>query len=96
MTCRRRLGAIVAALLLTVVVGGPVAAQGADADGDGLEDAFELRWGLSSPELADTDGDGLIDSAEDDDADRLSALGEQRFGTDPGNPDTDGDGVADG
>ncbi len=73
-----------------------VGADDGDADGDGLSDVFETSWGLTDPGLADSDGDGLIDAAEDDDGDRLSALGEQRFGTDPGSADSDGDGVNDG
>lgn len=86
------------AVALTLVVGVSTAAlaQADDRDGDGLRDGFEERWGLTSPDLADTDGDGLIDAGEDSDGDRLSNLGEQRFGTDPGNPDTDGDGTVDG
>ena len=67
-----------------------------DTDGDGLLDAFERRWGSSSAESSDTDEDGLSDAAEDLDGDGLSALGEQRFGTDPQNPDSDGDGIGDG
>ncbi len=71
-------------------------ADNADSDGDGLRDAVELAWGITDPTLADSDGDGLIDAAEDADGDGLSALGEQRFGTDAGLADSDGDGVPDG
>ncbi len=67
-----------------------------DRDGDGLRDAFEVRWGVSSPSDRDTDGDGIVDPAEDGDGDRLSDLGEQRFGTDPGARDSDADGRPDG
>ena len=67
-----------------------------DRDGDWLLDDFEKQWGVSDPDDPDSDGDGLRDSAEDDDGDRVSALGEQRFGTDPSNADSDGDGVPDG
>ena len=81
-------------LLLALLV--PVTATAADRDGDGLRDAFERKHGVTSPKWADSDRDGVIDSAEDNDWDRLSNLGEQRFGTDPGNPDTDGDGKRDG
>ena len=78
------------ALLMSV----PVAA--ADRDGDGLRDGFETRWGVTDPDKRDSDRDGVVDSAEDNDGDRLSNLGEQRFGTDPGDKDTDGDGKTDG
>jgi hypothetical protein len=72
------------------------AAEGGDADGDGMTDAFEARFGVTDPARADSDGDGLIDAAEDLDADGLGGLGEQRFGTDPGMADSDGDGISDG
>lgn len=67
-----------------------------DTDGDGLWDRFEKRWGATDPQKRDTDRDGIKDALEDEDGDRLSNLGEQRFGTDPTNPDTDGDGQRDG
>lgn len=66
-----------------------------DSDRDGLRDAFEQRWAITSATNADTDGDGLLDPAEDTDGDGLSNLGEQKFGTDPNNADTDGDGITD-
>lgn len=69
---------------------------GADADGDGLRDGFEQRWGVTDHLDADTDDDGVVDSAEDLDGDRLGNIGEQRFATDPGRWDSDGDGVSDG
>jgi len=66
-----------------------------DTDGDGLADGFEagetvtengktVRKQRSDPTKADTDDDGLDDMAE---------LG---WGTDPFNPDSDGDGLLDG
>ena len=82
------------AVVLALLV--PTTASAADRDGDGLRDAFERKYGVTSPKWADSDRDGVIDSAEDNDWDRLSNLAEQRFGTDPGNPDTDGDGQRDG
>lgn len=88
-----------AALLGTILVLGTVAptvAQSADADRDGLLDAFEERYAVSDPAVADTDGDGLKDAMEDPDGDGVGNLGEQRYGTDPSDPDTDGDGVVDG
>jgi hypothetical protein len=88
-------------LCLVLLLGGAVPAlavesDAADRDGDGLTDAFEERWGVSSPDTADSDLDGVIDTAEDDDGDGLSALGEQRYEDDPGNADSDGDGITDG
>jgi hypothetical protein len=90
----RAVVATLAATMLAILLAVPVFA--ADADGDGLEDEWERTYGLTDPALADTDGDGLIDSAEDPDDDRLGNLGEQRFGTDPGDPDSNDDGIGDG
>jgi hypothetical protein len=83
-------------LLVTLALLVPTTAIAADRDGDGLRDAFERKYGVTSPKRDDSDRDGVVDGAEDGDWDRLSNLAEQRFGTDPGNPDTDGDGVRDG
>jgi len=44
---------------------------------------------------ADSDDDGVVDSAEDNDGDRLSNRGEQRFGSHPGLRDSDSDGTSD-
>ena len=85
--------AVMAASLLMIA---SAPAQAADSDGDGLSDAFEAAYGLTSPDLADSDRDGIVDPAEDEDGDRLGTLGEQRYGTDPGDPDSDGDGTLDG
>jgi hypothetical protein len=67
-----------------------------DSDGDGLRDGFEKRYGVTSYLRRDSDGDGVVDSAEDFDGDRLSNLGEQRYGTNPRKRDTDRDGRPDG
>ncbi len=93
---RRAVGSLltVATALLVLAPGAATAAL--DSDGDGLRDAFEVRWGVSSPADRDTDGDGIVDPAEDGDGDRLGDLGEQRFGTAPGTPDSDADGRPDG
>jgi hypothetical protein len=89
---RRAALALLAFLLLV-----PASASAStDSDGDGLRDAFEARWGVSDPGDPDSDGDGVVDPAEDGDGDRLSDLGEQRFGTDPAARDSDGDGRPDG
>ena len=82
------------AALLSVSLVAP--ASGADADGDGLWDSFERRWGVTDHLDPDTDGDGVVDSAEDLDTDRLGNIGEQRLGTDPTKWDSDGDRVSDG
>ena len=94
-TPRRGLAmATLAAVLLTALATPAVLA--ADRDKDGLADWFERKHGVTSPDRRDSDWDGVIDSAEDSDGDRLSDLGEQRFGTHPGQPDSDGDGISDG
>lgn len=56
----------------------------ADTDEDGLDDGFEVDEFGSSPASADTDDDGLDD------------LSEFELGTDPNNPDSNGNGVLDG
>ncbi len=58
-----------------------------DLDGDGLPDAWERRWGLST---------GQDDAAADADADGLTAEDEWWAGTAPTEPDSDGDGLIDG
>ena len=59
-----------------------------DTDNDLLLDGFEIYYGLSplivNDRMGDLDNDGL------------SNLQEQIYGTDPLNPDTDGDGTTDG
>jgi hypothetical protein len=87
---------LVCAALLVLAPLAALAAGGADTDHDGLRDRFEERWGVTDPNMRDTDRDGIKDALEDEDGDRLSNLGEQRFGTDPTKPDSDGDGVRDG
>jgi len=91
----------------TITIGGQahsLSQDGTDADGDGVpddEDAFP-----DDPnETVDTDGDGVGNNADtDDDNDGLADVVEtgtgeyvndQDTGTDPLNPDTDGDGVPD-
>lgn len=59
----------------------------ADADKDGLPDAWETAHGLNP---------SLDDRNSDLDADGLTNLQEYLLGADPQNPDTDGDGISDG
>ncbi len=58
-----------------------------DADGDGLPDAWEIRYDKEGCALnstaVDSDGDGVRDTAEDYDADGSSNLEEYTRGTDP-------------
>ena len=63
--------------------------QGAfsDQDGDGIGDQWELDNGLDPTNPAD--------ASLDPDADNLDNLAEFLAGTDPNNPDTDGDGLQD-
>ncbi len=60
-----------------------------DTDGDGIPDRYEDLYGFLDP--ADP-----TDAANDEDGDGLSNLGEFLAGTDPENPDTDGDTLSDG
>jgi hypothetical protein len=59
-----------------------------DSDGDGLPDDWELAHGL--------DPNNPVDALDDPDKDGLTTLAEYRAGTDPFNPDSDGDGLSDG
>ncbi|HEY6228752.1 MAG TPA: hypothetical protein VI282_16655, partial [Verrucomicrobiae bacterium] len=82
---------------------------GADSDGDGMTDEYEVANGLD-PEVNDANGDkdgdgltnlfefthGLLANNPDTDADFLNDGAEIAAGTDPLNPDTDGDGILDG
>jgi hypothetical protein len=62
-----------------------------DDDGDGLPDAWEIVYTLDP-----LDATGINGAAGDPDADSLTNAGELAAGTDPRNPDTDGDTLLDG
>jgi hypothetical protein len=68
--------------------------QDGDSDGDGLPDDFEVGGGLDPND--DGSGDPNQGPAGDPDGDDLTNAQERDEGTDPGNPDSDGDGLPDG
>ncbi|MBP7829429.1 MAG: LamG domain-containing protein, partial [Kiritimatiellae bacterium] len=61
-----------------------------DSDSDGLDDLYELSHAAVLDPL------NPDDAGADADGDELSALQEKAIGTNPGNPDTDEDGMPDG
>lgn len=61
----------------------------ADTDGDGLPDDYELA-------NTDPESNTALDPASDLDSDQLTAGDEYNFGTDPNDPDSDGDNLFDG
>ncbi|MDR2785868.1 MAG: hypothetical protein LBB83_08145 [Treponema sp.] len=61
-----------------------------DSDGDGFPDDWENQYGYDPNNRNDPDPNG------DSDSDSLNNLKEYEKGTDPKNPDTDGDGFPDG
>ena len=72
----------------------------ADTDGDGFTDSEEVN-SLGTDPLDPADPSDDVDEVspggvvEDADGDGLSGIVEQSLGTDPNNPDTDGDGFSD-
>ena len=76
--------------------------QNPDTDGDGLDDGTEIGFDPVNP--LDANGDGFMDALDpcypsaafcDPDFDGLPGTIELQIGTDPLNPDTDGDGIDD-
>ncbi|MDQ8153559.1 MAG: thrombospondin type 3 repeat-containing protein [Gemmatimonadota bacterium] len=74
----------------------------ADFDLDGVDDASDNCPQVANPAQSDGDNDGIGDACDslndnvaDSDGDTLTNGEERTLGTDPLNPDTDGDGVRD-
>ncbi len=67
----------------------------ADTDDGGVNDGVEV--GLGTDPLVPADDTAVVPNPNDDpDADGLTNAQEQQHGTNPNNPDTDGDGLTDG
>jgi hypothetical protein len=84
---RYRLPAVLTAATAIAFAAFAVPAMARDINHDKLPDRWEKRNVLSLK---------LKQTRRDPDRDKLNNLGEYRNGTDPHNPDTDGDGIPDG
>ena len=83
----KKIAAAVGVLAALLVAVPSLAAQGRDGNDDGLPDRWERHHHLSLK---------VNQAPKDQDADGLRNKGEYREGTDPRDPDTDGDGAEDG
>ncbi len=66
-----------------------------DTDGDGIEDGQEVNGGTDPLDDCDSIGGTALDDS-DCDNDGLTTAEENDLGTNPNNPDSDGDGLTDG
>lgn len=71
----------------TVTMGNVIVEDAPDTDWDGMPDEWEIAYGLNPVDSSD--------AHQDSDGDGLDNLSEFVLGTDPTNPDTDGDGFLD-
>ena len=70
-----------------------------DSDGDGVVAFIDNCPDIANLDQTDTNGNNIgdaCDAGSDTDSDGLSDAQEYVLGTNPGNPDTDGDGIPDG
>lgn len=68
-----------------------------DTDDDGMPDGWEVQYGLAPADPADADTDVDVNATTGAaEPDGLTNLVEYTMGTEPTNPDTDGDGMPDG
>ena len=67
-----------------------------DTDGDGFCDGWELSHAILGYDPHVYDSTNSLSASDDIDNDGLTNLHEQKLGTDPTNPDTDGDEIRDG
>lgn len=67
-----------------------------DSDGDGMNDGWEIAHAALGYDPLSANTNGLLAASSDLDFDGISNYQEAQIGTNPGLPDTDGDGCTDG